>query len=158
MPGHGWLTAFTLVGLSVLTYGCGNSDRLPTSPTITIPTPAAAPAPAPVSTLPDSVLSGVVFEVTSAGRRGLEGATVYLLTCGAGNCPRELTAAYEVKTDKGGAYRITGVYRGSLNFLWVRDEVFELVDPMPPGTCPDYCDRVVTINGETRLDVDLRRR
>ncbi len=158
MLGNRWLNALRVLGLAALVSGCGNSVGTPML--LTAPTPTAIPAPIPTPATPiaDGVLSGIIFEVTSTGRTGLQAATVYLLTCGAVNCPAALTAAREVKTDQSGAYRISGVYGGSLNFLWVRDEVFELVDPMPLGTCPDQCDRVVTINGDTRLDIDLRRR
>jgi len=47
------------------------------------------------------------------------------------------------------SYRTAGVYAGQLNAL---------ADPMPAGTYPDNCDRVVTVNGDTRLDIDLVRR
>jgi hypothetical protein len=143
------------LGLTLLMFGCDNSGRTPISPTT--PTPTATPAP----TLPPSannVLSGVIFEVTATGRTALEGATVQLLTCGAPNCPSALSAAHEVKTGTDGSYRIAGVYNGDLNFLWVRDDVYELVDPMAPGTCPDWCDRVVMVDGDTQLDIDLVRR
>jgi hypothetical protein len=104
------------------------------------------------------VLSGVVFEVTPTGRTPLEGVTVYLLTCGAWNCPIAVTADFSVQTDQDGRYQIAGVYSGNLNFLWVRNETYDLVNPMAPGTCPDGCDRVVTVSGDTRLDIDLVRR
>jgi hypothetical protein len=106
----------------------------------------------------DSVLSGMVFEVTPAGRSALRDVTISLLTCGAANCPPGLTAAYDVQTNEDGAYRIDGVYSGDLNFLWVQNDKYVLVDPTAPGTCPDRCDRVVTVNGETRLDLNLVRR
>ena len=73
-------------------------------------------------------------------------------------CPSAVTAGYSVQTDRDGRYRIGRVYPGDLNFLWVRNEVYDLVNPMAPGTCPDGCDRVVVVSGDTRLDIDLVRR
>jgi hypothetical protein len=137
--------------------GCGGSES-PVTLLRPSPQPSASPAPTPPTPIGNSVLSGVVFEVTSAGRIPLEGVTVYLLTCGAWNCPSAATASYSVQTDRDGGYRIAGVYPGDLNFLWVRNEVYDLVNPMAAGTCPDACDRVVEVSGDTRLDIDLVRR
>ena len=92
------------------------------------------------------------------GRIPLAGATIYFETCGKLNCPPPFISAVYVKTGEDGAYRIAGVYNGDLNFFWVRNEVYDVVNPMAPGTCPDRCDRVVTVNGDTRLDVDVVRR
>ena len=137
--------------------GCGGSDS-PATPLTPSPPPTARPAPTPPTPIGDNVLSGVVFEVTSTGRTPLTGLTVYLLTCGASNCPSAVTAEYSVQTDEDGRYRIDGVYPGDLNFLWVRNEVYDLVNPMAPGTCPDGCDRIVVVSGDTQLDIELVRR
>jgi hypothetical protein len=142
------------LGLTILMFGCDNSVDTPIT---SLPTPTT-PTPSPAPTVAASVLSGVVSEITGAGRIALEGATVHLLTCGAENCPPALTAGLEVKTGKDGGYRIAGVYNGNLNYLWVRNAVYDMADPMPVGTCPDGCDRVVAVNGDTRLDIDLVRR
>jgi hypothetical protein len=137
--------------------GCGSSGS-PATPLTPSPQPTASPAPTAPAPIGNNVLSGVVFEVTSTGRTPLEGVTVYLLTCGAWNCPNAVTADFSVQTDRDGLYRIDGVYPGNLNFLWVRDERYDLVNPMAPGTCPDGCDRVVMVSGDTRLDIELVRR
>ena len=137
--------------------GCAGSDS-PATPFTPSPQPTASAVPTPPTPTSDNVLSGVVFEVTSTGRTPVEGVTVYLLTCGAWNCPSAATASYSVQTDKDGRYRIDRVYSGDLNFLWVRNEVYDLVNPMARGTCPDGCDRVVVVSGDTRLDIDLVRR
>lgn len=146
------------LGLTVLMFGCDKSVGTPNSPSAPTPTPIPSPAPSLPNPTADSVLSGVVFEVTSKGRAPLAGVTVHLETCGKSNCPRPFIAAHDVKTGEDGAYRIAGVYNGDLNYFWVRNEVYDLVNPMAPGTCPDGCDRVVTVNGDTRLDVDVVRR
>jgi hypothetical protein len=137
--------------------GCGGSAS-PATPLTPSPQPTASPAPTAPTPIGNNVLSGVVFEVAPTGRTPLEGVTVYLLTCGAWNCPIAVTADFSVQTDQDGRYQIAGVYSGNLNFLWVRNETYDLVNPMPPGTCPDGCDRVVTVSGDTRLDIDLVRR
>jgi hypothetical protein len=147
MRGPGPWKPVAAVGLTIFMLGCENTVGAPFSPaTITAPTPVTA----------SSVLSGVVFEITPTGRIPVEGATVYLETCSISNCPD--IKSYDVRTDKDGGYRIAGVYDGTLNFLWVSDAVYEMAAPMAPGTCPDGCDRVVTVNGETRLDIELVRR
>lgn len=154
-------TRFLVVGCVLVLVlglaGCGGSYS-PATPLAPSPQPTVSPAPTPPTPIGDKVLSGVVSEVTSTGRFPLEGITVYLLTCGAWNCPSAVTADYSVKTDKDGRYLIGGVYPGDLNYLWVRNEVYDLANPMAPGTCPDGCDRVVVVSGDTRLDIDLVRR
>jgi hypothetical protein len=147
-----------LVLIAQALTGCGAEDgrsSLPSapSPVETLPPPVV---PTPQRAVANGVLSGVINEVTASGRIPLEGATVYLLTCGTWNCPDAVD--YTVKTDKDGRYRIAGVFNGELNFFWVRDELYALVNPMAPGTCPDDCDRVITVNGDTKLNVDLVRR
>jgi hypothetical protein len=143
------------LGLTVLMFGCANDG---TSISPSAPTPIPSPAPALPDPTADSVLSGVVTEVTETGRTPLAGIAVHLETCGKVNCPRPFIAAHDVKTGADGSYRVVGVYNGDLNFFWVRNEVYDVVNPMAPGTCPDRCDRVVTVNGDTRLDVDVVRR
>jgi hypothetical protein len=78
------------------------------------------------------------------------------MTCGLANCPD--AKGYNVKTDKDGNYRFDGVYDGPMNYFWVRNEIYDLTSPMVLGTCPDGCDRVVDVSGETRLDIELVRR
>ena len=147
-------------GVVVLAFGwagCAGSDAAVT-PLAPSPPPIVSPAPIPPAPVGANVLSGAIVEVTSTGRIPIEGLTVYLLTCGTWNCPSAFTAAYSVQTDRDGRYRIGGVYPGDLNFLWVRNDVYALVNPMAAGTCPDGCDRVVVVTGDTRLDIDLVRR
>ena len=146
-----------IVSIAQALTGCAEGGRssLPSAPSSVASLPSL-PVSTPQRPVADAVLSGVINEVTASGRIPLGGATVYLMTCGTSNCPD--VVAHSVKTDKDGAYRIDGVFNGHLNFFWVRDDVYELLNPMAPGTCPDGCDRVVTVNGDTRLNVDLVRR
>jgi hypothetical protein len=86
----------------------------------------------------------------------VEGTTIGLKTCSLQNCPD--VKAYVVQTDQRGDYRIAGVYDGDMNYLWVVKPAYVMTDPMPAGSCPDGCDRVVTVRGDTRLDIELMRR
>ena len=153
MRGRGFQTVAAL-GLTIAMSGCGDGSLnplLPVSPSS--PSPLPAPPPAPIGS---GVLSGVVVETTSTGRTPVEGATIYIMTCGISNCPD--VKGYSVTTDAEGSYRIAGVYNGDLNYVWISKEGYQLINPMAPGTCPDNCDRTLTVNGETRLDVELARR
>src|SRR5688572_17320444 len=158
MLGRRWCKTLHAFGFTLFLMGCDDGSRTPISPSTPTPTPIPGARPTLPDAIADSVLSGVVFEVSSTGRIPLAGVTLHLLTCGAVNCPPSSTAAHEVKTGENGGYRIAGVYNGALNFFWIRNEVYDLVNPVVPGTCPDGCDRVVTVNGDTRLDIDLVRR
>ena len=142
-------------GVYVLMLGCDSSVSTPVSPSTPAPAPGSSPRP-PAGGIASSVLSGVVFEMTATGRVPVAGATIHLETCSLSNCPD--VKGYDVKTDKDGGYRIAGVYDGTMNYLWARDAVYDMVGAMAPGTCPDGCDLLVTVKGETRLDIELVRR
>jgi hypothetical protein len=112
-------------------------------------------------------LSGVISEVTPAGLIPLEGAHVHQYSCeeivpappffpGKG-CP--VLIFQTVRTDKQGRYSFSGLYPGKENSIGVSKDSFE--DPFgisdgPEGPGPN--DRAVTIDGDTRLDVQLVRR
>lgn len=112
-------------------------------------------------------LSGVVSEVTPTGLIPLEGASVHEYSC------EELLPAppffpgkgclvvifQTARTDKQGRYSFSGLYPGKENSIGVGKEGFE--DPFgnsdgPEGPGPN--DQAVTIDGDTRLDVQLVRR
>ena len=80
-------------------------------------------------------LSGVVSEVTSTGQPPVLGATVQV------SKPPLLPAT----TDRSGSYRIDGVYAGPVS-VTVSALEYETVS------------RDVTIDGDTRLDIQLVRR
>lgn len=112
-------------------------------------------------------LSGVVSEVTPTGLTPLEGAHVHQSSCeevlpappffpGSG-CP--VLIFQTVRTDKQGRYSFAGLYSGKNNSIGVSTDGFE--DPFgssdgPEGPGPK--DRAVTIDGDTRFDVQLVRR
>jgi hypothetical protein len=100
---------------------------------------------------------GVVSEMTPAGRRPVEGVSLYLLSCALANCPDPLIVVQETTTDIYGAYRLSGLYNGELNFLWVSKEGYVAGGPLPADSC-DRCDRIVTVSGDTQLDLEVVRR
>jgi hypothetical protein len=96
------------------------------------------------------VLSGVVFEVTEGGQMPIEGVEVYCDGCGS---PVGHTS---VLTDADGSYSFSWTFNG-LNPLFVTKAGYAIVDPT--GTLLDREGRVqVTVNGDTRFDIQLVRR
>jgi hypothetical protein len=96
------------------------------------------------------VLSGRVFEVTEAGQVSIEGVELYCDGCGS---PVGHTL---VLTDADGLYSFSWTLNG-LNPLFVTKAGYAIVDPT--GTLLDRFGRVqVTVNGDTRFDVQLVRR
>jgi hypothetical protein len=94
------------------------------------------------------VLSGVVFEMTDAGRVPIEGAEIYCDTCGS---PVGHTS---VNTDANGFYRLAFTPNG-LHPLFVTKDGYDL----PVSTVRDRFGRVgATVNGDTEFDVQLVRR
>lgn len=112
-------------------------------------------------------LSGVVSEVTPTGLTPLEGARVDEYSCeevlpappffpGTG-CP--VLIFQTVRTDKQGRYSFSGLYPGKENSIGVSKEGFE--DPFGSSDGPEgqgANDQAVTIDGDTRFDVQLVRR
>jgi hypothetical protein len=96
------------------------------------------------------VLSGRVFEVTEAGHMPIEGVELYCDGCGS---PVGHTF---VLTDTDGLYSFSWTLNG-LNPLFVTKAGYVIVDPT--GKLLDREGRVqVTVNGDTRFDVQLVRR
>jgi hypothetical protein len=115
-----------------------------------------------VRTAVDS-LAGVVSEVTSTGRVPIAGVRVdvYSMPCdqrGTGcvgfGFPIEIFQS--AMTDKSGVYRISGLYPGKYNVIWLSKQGFE--DPFPPRPDASEGGQVVTIDGATLFDVQLLRR
>jgi len=92
-------------------------------------------------------LSGVAFEVTSAGQTPLEGVEVYCDGCGS---PDGHTFAY---TDKDGFYSFSWALNGATPLL-VRKAGYDVLhgDGSFPGRV------TATVNGDTRFDLQLVRR
>jgi hypothetical protein len=108
-------------------------------------------------------LSGVVSEVTPTGRVPVEGVLVHEYSCEdvspappffSGSCP--VYVFQTTKTDKTGFYRFSGLYAGRKNGVGVSDEGFD--DPRTDPHGPEGNGEDVTINGDTRLDLQLVRR
>ena len=142
--------------------GCGGSDS-PATPSTPSPLP---PAPIPNSSFPAGTLrgvslSGVVYELTSTGRRPIARAVVYCELCG------EETHQFAT-ADGNGFYHFSGDL-ASGGGVWLIPGV-----PTPlavGGYNKDYEDppglpaiprgpgwREVLINGDTRFDIELVRR
>jgi hypothetical protein len=114
-----------------------------------------------VRTAVDS-LSGVVSEVTSAARVPIEGVRVevYSMPCdergtGCVGFGFPIGILQSAMTDKNGVYRISGLYPGKNNVIWLGKPGFE--DPFPPRPEASEGGQVVTIDGDTLFDVQLAR-
>ena len=140
--------------------GCDRVD-LPSAPSAIQPPAAAVALPSPRAPWPSGpftagvTLSGVVFEVTPAGRVPVEGAWVYCELCG------EQTHSWSL-TDAHGVYRFSGVWAlgGVPTSVWIGKDGFldplGLPQPTPPNPSgPGW--REVRIEGDTRFDADIVR-
>ena len=95
------------------------------------------------------ILSGVVFEITAAGRVPIEGVDVYCDSCGS---PDGHTS---VHTDKNGSYSLAWAMNG-VHPLFVTKAGYEIRDPT--GALRDKEGRIVaTVDGDTRFDIELVR-
>lgn len=134
--------------------GSGPSPVRPTPPV----TPPAAPTPSPPATL--YTLSGVVFEVTSAGNTPVEGVEVYCEPCGPpdGHSLRQ--------TDAKGAYSFDGpggVASTGMTVIWMLVAKKGYVLPgQPDGSGPNGDGWMGTVNvtvaGDTRYDIQIIRK
>jgi hypothetical protein len=112
-----------------------------------------------------NTLSGVVSEVTPTGLVPVEGVLLEESSCEdvapsppffpAKGCP--VYVSQTAKTDKRGLYSFSGLYSGQGNIVWAGKEGFE--DPFPQHY-PESSEggQAVTIDGNTRFDIQLVRR
>jgi hypothetical protein len=121
---------FVVATLAVLTAMCGGGTSVsPTSPSASVaPTPSA-----PVSPIAFT-LSGVVFEVTATGTTPVRGVQV-----------EEYDRHTSATTDADGVYRISGVSGGRI-FVGFDKEGYQSNRSS------------VTVNGDTRFDIEAIRR
>jgi hypothetical protein len=109
-------------------------------------------------------LSGLVSEMTSTGLVPVEGVLLEESSCedvapvspsSHKACPVYISQT--AKTDKRGLYSFSGLYSGQENVIWAGKEGFE--EPFPPHY-PDNAEggQAVTIDGNTRFDIQLVRR
>jgi len=129
--------------------GCGGSTPV-SSPMAPTPLPTtSAPVPAPTAPRPTFTLSGIVFEVTSAGEGPVEGVEVYCDSCGV---PDGHSFRY---TDSSGFYSFDGVYDGN-NPLLVRKAGYRVIDPV--RTFPDGTGvRNAEVSGNTSYNIAVER-
>ena len=118
----------------------GRSFR-PTAPSSLTP---ASPSPAARYTL-----SGVVFEVTAAGRTPIEGVSVYCDLCGG---PQGHMFA---DTDVNGFYSLPGTANGYVPLI-VQKDGYGLAGGLTSGPMVGWI--TATVNGDTTFDLELVRR
>jgi hypothetical protein len=172
------LLGFLLVVLATGLAGCdGASSPSPTAPTTAQPQPPPPPPPPPPPTggfdsynVANVTLSGVVYEMTSMGRVPIEGVLVrsdYF----------HMFPTPDVVTDSRGFFSFRPVWvcpcslalwvDAGITAIWVDKDGYEVQAGQPasvfgrrldPDVRPDLRLRDVTINGDTRFDVELVRR
>ena len=148
--------AGTAMVLATLVSGCSEGlQRSPITPTSPQMPPAAQTPAAPITLY---TLSGLVFEVTSAGNRPIEGVEVYCEQCGppAGHSGRF--------TDRNGAYSFDGaggLAGASIVELLVAKQGYILPN-QPDQSGPSglsWMGRVnVSVKGDTRYDIQITRK
>ena len=142
-----WL-ALRALFLTVLMSACDGGGRtLPTFPTSQTPPPSATPAATSVILI--GTLSGVVFEVRSAGNAPVEGVQVYCDACGDGHA--------STYTDGYGAYSFNDV-KTAVYPLWVAKQGYDLAKPTGRAGTGWLGSINAEVNGDTRFDIELVRR
>jgi hypothetical protein len=123
---------FLVIVLAAAQAGCdGGTVPSPTAPSAVLQQPTLPPVPVAPNRMSEVTLSGLVYEVTRAGKIPIEGVAVYCEPCGA----ETHTWAY---TDSNGFYSFFGVWLdGVPTRLHVRKNGF--VDPpgLPGTTWPN---------------------
>ena len=155
------MTSKVQLGIVVLIAlaGCGSDAgraSVPTAPSSPTPPQSVAtgrqPSPWPPGVLDSNVtLSGVVFEIANGSELPIERAWVYCELCG----EETHSATY---TDARGVYSFKGIW-GTVLSISVSKEGYE--DPAGPTNTgfpngPGWRD--VTINGDTRFNIQLARK
>ena len=103
-----------------------------------------------VGRIQNYVLSGVVFEITEAGRIPIDGVELYCDSCGSPDGHTFVT------TNADGFYRLEWTANG-VHPLFVTKAGYEIFDPT--GTRRDAIGRIsATVRGDTTFDVQLVRR
>lgn len=144
----------TAVMLAAFALACGDGNTTgPLRPTP--PAPPAPPTPLPPPTL--YTLSGVVFEVTSAGNVPVEAVEVYCEPCGPpeGHSLRHTDANGVYSFDGGG-----GVYPSTISMLIAKKGYLLPGQPDQSGPNEDGWMGIlsVTIAGDTRFDIQIIRK
>ena len=140
---------------------CGTNQAVPspTAPTIPIQQAPAPRLPIADSVLANATLRGMVYEVVTGSRVGIDGVSVYCEQCG------ESTHNFAY-TDAAGSYVFPcGVWtEGRPAFpirIWITKDGYKDPDGLPKPTPPNPSGpgwREVVIDGDTRFDAELVRR
>jgi hypothetical protein len=145
-----------LVVLALGFAACG-SDIV--SPTAASPFPQVPVVPIntrPAYTFHDVTLSGIVFEMTAAGPRPIEGALLYCDAC-------NFETHSWTTSDGNGFYQFNGVWQAEPvpMPLSIRKEGYDDPPGRPANTPPNPNGlgwREVTVHGNTRFDIELVRK
>jgi hypothetical protein len=145
----------TAIVLLITVSGCGDGVG-PASPSLPTPTVSSpAPKPEPVAPIPSSTLSGRIFQITAAGEQPVEDVLVEVYSCSkADNC--RTSVIRRSTSNKEGIYQLPELYSGGDNYIWITKEGYQPEANPPKPTC-DYCNLIVTVEQETRLDIELVR-
>jgi hypothetical protein len=135
--------------LIVFAGGCGNNSVHESAP--------AGPSPVPRPPQRNLTLFGTVYEVTATGRAPVADVLIEEMTCDAANPGCGVNVLQRTTTGIDGAYRITGLYPGRNNFVWITKEGYEPVGRPAVPTC-DNCNQIVEMIDDTLLDIELARR
>ena len=164
-------TGFLIVVLVAGLAGCEGASPSPTAPSTGQPQQPPGPARGTPDTylVADVILSGVVYEVTPMGRVPIEGVNIQLDNF-------HIFPSPDVVTDSNGFFSFRRVWvcpcswapwvDAGITAIWVDKDGYEV--PAGPRDSifrhPDYSDalpdhrlRDVTINGNTRFDIQLVR-
>ena len=151
---NGRRAAFVIFGVAVGLAACNRGTPLPPAPSTVQPPPPVPTSPVPSGVLRDYTVSGVVFEMTPTGRMPIEGVDVYCEPCGAE------THTWST-TDANGFYSFAGVWNPGVAPISIFVEKDGYTDPVGVAPQPNQLGpgwRDVTVNGDTRFDIELVRR
>jgi hypothetical protein len=138
----GMSATMAALGVTVLMSACDGVSQSPSAP--------ASPPTRPPTTVAKFTLSGVVFEVTPAGKTPVDGVLIYCDTCGpVGHSDRttDATGAYSFEEVANG--RTTLVLGSKLGYNLSRQD-----EPEPTGWMGGV---YATVSGDTRFDIQLVR-
>ena len=112
------------------------------------PTSPSSSTPIPPSVAARYTLSGVVFEMTAAGRTPIQGVSVYCDVCG-GSLGHTFA-----DTDANGFYSLPGTANGYTPLI-VRKDGYGLAGGLTSGPTIGWI--TATVNGDTTFDLELVR-
>jgi hypothetical protein len=161
---HSTQAGMILLALALGLAGCSRSNLFtaPSAPSAVPPSPPVTSPPAfpGLSFLPDTTLSGMVYETgADSSRLGIEGVSVYCEACG------ESTHNYAYTDSKGEYVFPRGVWTDGCSScpvgIWVSKDGYQDPPGTPKSTPPNPSGpgwRQVVIHGDTRFDIELVRR